>query len=185
MNRATHSLLIALAIGPAALSAQTLSHPAIAGTATTSVVFRSPANTSTSIAGACPVALRANPGIAGNILSIDASDGTGSQALNLELNNTGSHRITAAEFTVHGLTAHGHVLPANYQDANSTTKQVNLELAVAPGATTSRNLLFKGFTSITLIDLHSLTYSDGSTWRASPQQTCSVIPNRLMLVDNH
>jgi hypothetical protein len=189
MNRATPHLLIALALIPAALSAQTLSHPAIA-TAVQSdpapppaknLLLRSTDPSPTS----CPVGLSAKPGIGGNVMTIAASGGAGSQMLNVDLNNTGSHHIIAAKITAHGLTAHGHVIPANYLDAATTTKQVNLILAVAPGATESRNLLFKGFTSVSLIDLDSLTYADGSAWHRSPQHPCSIVPNPIMLVDTH
>jgi hypothetical protein len=185
MHRAASSLLISLA--SLALTAASVAQTAATPPATSTPIGSLPAViTMTTPHCSCPVGLRARPGVGGNIMTIDASDGVGSQMLSLDLSNIGSRHITGAQITVHGLTAHGHVIPASsYLDAGTTTKRIDLALTVAPGATTSTNLLFKGFTSVSTIDLDSLTYADGSTWHASPQHTCQITPDRFMLVAGH
>jgi hypothetical protein len=176
MNRAAAaSLLISLA-------SLTLTTAALAQAPTPSLVIITPVPNNS-----CPVGLRAQPGVGPLIMTIDASNGVGSQRLSLDLSNIGSRHITRAQITVHGLTAQGRINPAAYGnlDAGTTAKQVDLALTVPPGATASTNLLFKGFTSVSTIDLDSLTYADGSTWHASPQQRCQIVPNRIMLVASH
>jgi hypothetical protein len=111
-----------------------------------------------------------------------------SQKLDLQLSNPRDTRaVTHAQITVHGLTAHGRITPAASGSSATATvaKQVDLQLSVAPGASASAGLVFKGFTSVRWIDLDSLTYADGSTWHASPQHNCQIVPNRFMLVANH
>jgi hypothetical protein len=119
--------------------------------------------------------------------TIDTKPGVPSQTLTMELSNLGSRNITRAQFTVHGLTAHGQINPATLSDpdAGTTTRQVDLSLNVAHNSKSSAPLLAEGFTSIRWIELDSLTYADGSAWHSSPQHNCSVIPSRLMLVAGH
>jgi len=192
MNRAIY-LLTAVASLSAVLPAQTLSHPAIGvqaerANATPSITLISTAPTSSS----CPIGLRADPAVGLTTNTIDARNGvtkTGipTQTLTMELNNLGSRNITRAQFTVHGLTGQGQVNPATLSDpdAGTTSKQVELSLTVAHNSKASAPLLAEGFTSIRWIELDSLTYADGSAWHASPQHTCSITPNRLMLVASH
>jgi hypothetical protein len=111
-----------------------------------------------------------------------------SQKLDLHLSNPRDTRaVTHAQITVHGLTAHGRITPADSGNPNAATiaKQVDLQLTVASGASTSTGLLFKGFTSVRWITLDSLTYADGSTWQASTQHNCQIVPSRFMLVATH
>lgn len=46
----------------------------------------------------------------------------------------------------------------------------------------SSDLSLRRFTSVTSVDLNSLTYADGATWQASSPGACSVVPDPLMLV---
>jgi hypothetical protein len=184
MNRATPYLLSVLGSLTSVLPAQTLSHPAIAAPsapAQVATVLNAPSPSS------CPVGLRANPAVGLTQNTIDTKPGVPSQTLTMELNNLGSRNITRAQFTVHGLTAHGQINPATLSDPDAPTasRQVELSLKVAHDSKASAPLLAEGFTSIRWIELDSLTYADGSAWHSSPQHTCSVVPNRFMLVANH
>ena len=44
------------------------------------------------------------------------------------------------------------------------------------------DLVLPGFTSITRLDLRTIEYDDGSTWTPAGHQSCSVAPDRFMLV---
>jgi hypothetical protein len=187
MNRATPHLLIALTIFTAAASAQTLAHPTVSGPAPIRAAVGSPTNPLVLVPSTCPVGLRADPAVGLTQNTIDTKPGVPSQTLTLELSNPGSHNITRAQFTIHGLTAHGQVNPATLSDpdAGTSSKQVDLSLKVAHDSKASAPLLAEGFTSIRWIELDSLTYADGTAWHASPNHTCSVTPNRFMLVATH
>lgn len=140
------------------------------------------------INNSCPVALLAKPGVGPGMVVIVDGNNTASQQLNLQLTNLfGMWAITHAQITVHGLTAKGAIDPAIFGMPGTPTiaKQVDLALNVAPGANVSTSLLFKGFTSVSWIDLDSLTYAGGSAWHASPQHACRIEPSRVMLVARH
>jgi hypothetical protein len=188
MNRPTSYLLFALTTLTAALPAQTLSHPAVAVQAqaaspapTATIIMMSPSPNS------CPVGLRADPAVGLTQNTINTNPGVPSQTVTLELNNLGLRNVTRAQFTVHGLTGRGQVNPASLSDpeAATTSKQVELSFKIAHDGKASAPLLAQGFTSISWIELDSLTYADGSAWHASPQHNCSVVPNRFMLVATH
>lgn len=205
MHRATAALLLTLA---ASAVAQTALAPATPGSSTitlhstqfttnpqTGVIVSAGPSRAVVIAApisSCPVGLTAQPGVGPGMVIVVDGNTTASQKLNLQLTNVGDPQrqhsnITGAQITVHGLTARGRIAPAGFGDSDAATlaKQVNLALTVAPGASASTDLLFKGFTSVRWITLDSLTYADGSTWHPSPQHTCRVVPNRVMLVASH
>jgi hypothetical protein len=199
MNRAASSLLIALAslTLTAAALAQTASPPAThPGISKLQLPQDSPdaslpsatkvtISTMPAMGESCPVSLRAQPGTAPGMVIVGGGKTTASQKLNLRVTNFINRRaITSAQITVHGLTAHGRISPASFRDseADTVSKQVDLTLTVAPGASASTDMLFKGFTSVRWIDLDSITYADGSMWHSSPQRKCQVVPDRFMLV---
>ncbi len=196
MHRAAAALLLTLT---ASAVAQTALAPATPGSSTMTGIIVSTGPRTTFImptpASSCPVGLSAQPGVGPGMVIVVDGNATASQKLNLQLTNVGDPQrqhsnITGAQITVHGLTARGRIAPARFgdsddPDAATLAKQVDLALTVAPGASASTGLLFKGFTSIRWITLDSLTYADGSTWHPSPHQTCRVVPNRVMLVASH
>jgi hypothetical protein len=195
MHRAAAALLFTLT---ASAVAQTAFVPATPGSSTMTGTIVSTGPRTTFIMptplSSCPVGLSAQPGVGPGMVIVVDGNATASQKLNLQFTNTGDPRqhsnITGAQITVHGLTARGRIAPARFGDADdpdaaTLAKQVDLALTVAPGASASTGLLFKGFTSIRWITLDSLTYADGSTWHPSPQHSCRVVPNRVMLVATH
>ena len=114
----------------------------------------------------------------------DARPGLISQSLNVRVDNSTRHDIVSARITVHGLTPHYRLTPAD-TDTSSTgdfSKHVQLDLSVDAGKHADTGLRVYGFTSVQRIDLDSLTYADGSTWTASAGHRCSITPNGMMLV---
>ena len=62
---------------------------------------------------------------------------------------------------------------------------MNLTVALAewgePGV--SGDFRLPGFVSADRIDLQSITYEDGSTWKLAGKESCRVAPDPIMLVD--
>lgn len=180
MNRAASSFPISLAA--LTLTAAALATAALAQSPTSSPTTFTLATPSTS----CPVDLSAQPGVGPGMVIVITGKDNASQKLDLQLSNARSTlAVTRAQITVHGLTARGRITPASNPNPATIAKQVDLQLTVAPGASTSTGLLFKGFTSVRWIDLDSLTYADGSTWHSSPRHNCQIVPSRFMLVASH
>ena len=136
----------------------------------------------------CPVDMSAQPGVGPGMVIVITGNDNASQAPDLQAQQQPpryAKAVTHAQITVHGLTVHGRITPASNPNPATIAKQVDLQLTVAPGASASTGLLFKGFTSVRWIDLDSLTYADGSTWHTSPRHNCQVVPSLLMLVAHH
>jgi hypothetical protein len=114
----------------------------------------------------------------------DARPGLISQSLNVRMDNSTRHDIVSAQITVHGLSPHYRLTPANADAAanGDLTKHMQLDLTVDAGRHGDTDLRIYGFTSVQRIDLDSLTYADGTTWTASAERRCSVAPNGMMLV---
>ncbi len=173
MNRAATLLLLAL---PAAALAQT-------ATSITLHTEQLPADTTSS---ACPIGFTADPGVGPGMVIVVNGDTSASQKLKLQLTyrtDPYAHpsNITAAQITVHGLTAKGRISPASPNPDDATiARQVDLALTIAPGRSASTDMLFQGFTSVRWITLDSLTYANGTTWHPAAHKSCRIVPNRFM-----
>ena len=194
MNRAA-TLLLTLSLPAAA--AQTAPAPTTQQTIdpTTEAILRGRiALMEQSLETACPIGFSAEPGVSPGMLVIVNGDTTASQKLKLQLRHLPgpqSHpsAITGAQITAHGLTAQARITPAasdhpaaSDPDDATIAKQVDLVLTLAPGHSTSADMLFQGFTSIRWLTLDSLTYADGATWHPAAHHSCRIVPNRFMAV---
>lgn len=111
------------------------------------------------------------------------------QSLHLVLTHRGSQPVTGATVTVRGLTARGRVARA-LADPDPVGQKHNADAARAlavifvagPNGEVSADLRVPDLTAVLAIDLDSLTYADGSTWKLSPGKTCRTVPDPLMLV---
>jgi hypothetical protein len=131
----------------------------------------------------CPVGFYASHGVGPNMVAIAAADGPGSQPLTLGFNNPTHSNITQAEVTVHGLTSKILLTPVSTNDdAPTIAKQVELALNLPQSGHASSNLLLQGITSVRSIDLDTLTFADGHTWRAPHPGSCSIKPSNYMAV---
>lgn len=98
--------------------------------------------------------------------------------------------LTGATVTVHGSQATPGAMPlvAHLIDKDhpqqpaslSTTLQINL--IPAGDGSYSAELTISGFGVITSVDLKSVTYADGTTWKAPAVPECSVKPDPLLLI---
>ena len=143
-------------------------------------------------AGMCPLEMRVRQGIGGNMMAVDRN---GKQVemfaarLVLLLSDVRKEhpteaRMAAATVTVHGTNAKGQILPADTRQDTSgeITKTLTVRLTAYGEPEVSGDIRLPGFTSTRMVDLESVSYSDGSTWKLSGADTCHVPPDMVMLV---
>ena len=92
-----------------------------------------------------------------------------------EIVKRANHRSTASVIS-------GEPFPCRMQSTPDLRKTINLALKVKGNNHASSDLSLNRFTSVTYVDLDSLTYADGATWKASSPAACSVSPEPFMLV---
>jgi len=147
-----------------------------------------------SVPPGCPLGFRAQRGSGSGLVVThgfpDHGPMTGiAQQLHITFTNRRPSSIVGVTLTAHGLTAAFRMTPtvqsAAAPDSGTITRTVHLDLTLNPRANVSADLALAAFTSVTRIDLVAIDYADGSNWHASPQQTCHVEPDGLMLVASH
>ena len=106
------------------------------------------------------------------------------QSLHLILNNPRYAEIVEVRMTAHGLNAKGRLSPAQTAAADSSEikKTIDLKLKIAGNSQASADLVLPTFTSVRSVDLDSVRYADGATWRSSAGHTCQVYPDATMLI---
>jgi hypothetical protein len=147
---------------------------------------------------ACPLNMHVRQGIGGGMIAVD-DDGVKRKVfaprLWLFLNDLSKdkpgQKIVSASVTVHGTSGKAHMQsleshPPGYLDLNSNDLARTLDVDLAEGGEpgVSGDFRLPGFTSATRIDLDSVTYDDGTTWKLTGTQTCRVAPDMLMRVSN-
>jgi hypothetical protein len=137
----------------------------------------------------CPVGLKVNHGR--SFLKRDTNYGpfappnpaVQEQRIQLIVTNPSPKEIVSAEVTVHGFSDKWRAIPlASAASTPDLTKRVNVVLNVKGNDHASSDLSLLRFTSVAYVDLDSLTYADGATWKASSPGACSVSPELFMLV---
>lgn len=105
------------------------------------------------------------------------------QEIRLTMTNPLSDEIVGAQFVVHGFSAKRRAM--NLADSSQTpdlAKTVDVVVNVKGKGEVSRNLSLDRFAAVTSIDLRSISYADGQTWRTPSAEACSVTPDMMMLV---
>jgi hypothetical protein len=135
-------------------------------------------------ASACPVPMRAQQGASGGLVAVRRGQATPPAPafrLTLTLTNPKSTGIASARVTVHGLSGKTRAIPTDSAPESDLARTMNIRFDDSANAETA-DLLLRGFTTVTRIDLDSLTYADGATWTASAGASCHVAPDPLMLL---
>jgi hypothetical protein len=142
----------------------------------------------------CPLQMRVRQGTGGNMMAVDEKGKqieVFAQRLRLLLNDVRREHQTAARMveatvTVHGTSAKGQVLPADTRRDSSgeIAKTLTVQLIAYGEPEVSGDIRLPGFTSTRMVDLQSVAYDDGSTWKLSGTDTCHVPPDMVMLVGN-
>jgi hypothetical protein len=138
----------------------------------------------------CPVSMRAQQTWAGDLLSVRNGQPKGpAQGLHLILINRDSRQITGATVTVRGLTAKGRITraltdpaPPDQDDDSQAARTLAVIFTPGPNREVSAELRVPDLTAVFAIDLDSVTFADGSTWKLSPGKTCRAVPDPLMLI---
>lgn len=141
----------------------------------------------------CPISLRALHGASGDMLKVDKSRPKGiAQLIHLIVTNPDSRRIVAARVRVHGLSGKGRVTQTgSFRDESDAAATLEVRFPDGPekSAGTDReasgDLWVPGMTAVLSIDLHSVTFTDGSIWSFSGREACHVVPDKLMLIAGH
>lgn len=137
---------------------------------------------------ACPVSVHAQQSSKATAMEVDSSRPKGlAQLLHLTLAKADSSRITNATVNVRGLlpktraTLTPMTLGADPSDAIRT-----LDIAFPAGPEAGKNaiadLWVPGLSAVYSIDLVSITYADGSTWKIAAGKTCRTPIDGVMLV---
>lgn len=142
---------------------------------------------------ACPVAMQARHLADGAVILARKGDppstppkGVG-QWLHLTLASRVLRQITGATVEVHGLADKSRVIQTlstagMATDANQTLR---LQLTPAGGNEMTAEVWVPGMTAVETIDLTSVSYADGSTWKLADGQSCRIAPDPLMLISGH
>jgi hypothetical protein len=179
MNRAVFS--IAFFLGPTFVTAQTA---VPAGNPVSQTAVREVAPPS----ARCPVSLHAQqmPGADRWVVN-GVTVKPLAQRLRLTATAPHSGPIVAANITVHGYAGRPRFtsVGAANQDAGDSAR--TLDVAFAPGADreASTDIALAGFSAVMVVELNSITYSDGSRWKLSAGSSCRTWIDGMMLVATH
>jgi hypothetical protein len=105
------------------------------------------------------------------------------QAIHLTMTNPLSHDIVSARITAHGFSGKWKIMDLRTSSHGpDLAKTLDIALNVKGQSHASSDLSLRYFTAISSIDLDSVTYADGTTWRAPSPGACSVTPDLFMLI---
>jgi hypothetical protein len=93
-------------------------------------------------------------------------------------------QFASAKVVVRGLSPKSHSLLTENARPADLTKTLDVTFVREDEMTVSADLVLPGFTSVTSIELQSVTYQDGSTWSVADHQVCRVAPDPFMLIAN-
>lgn len=137
------------------------------------------------LANSCPVSLRAQQAGAAYRREVGASDAAPKgvvQHLHLVVTNPDAKKVVAATVTVRGLTDKPRVTQTlTTQDATDAAKTVDVRFG-GSGKEVSANLKLPGFSAVSSVELNSVTYGDGSTWKLATGSVCRTPVDGFMLV---
>jgi len=134
----------------------------------------------------CPLNLSARQGSSGELRTTkpgqkDTPPQSVGQQIVLTLANPQLVGITAARIKVRGYTPTARSFPLAPPSPDAA-RSLDLVLTVAPGLDTTTDLRLESFSAVTSIELESVSYADGSRWRAGPQTRCQIVPDPIMLI---
>jgi hypothetical protein len=157
---------------------------AMEGMQTTGTNATSPADQPPSL-GVCPLLMRAQHLSDGNLVKTRNSHPSGiGQWLHLSIVSRDSKQIAKATLRVRGFSPKARVTQTGPGGDQAFDVTRTLTVAFATGADRNAIADFRvpGMTAVGRIDLESLEYSDGSTWKTGGTSSCGVAPDPEMLI---
>jgi hypothetical protein len=201
MKLAVYFTISAFLLG---MSAAAQSKPSTPDSAVTVRPNYSPSQEFSLSGAACPIRMRALQGTGHGLVAVrddhkapvpecpldrvGTSDKcpSSSQRIHLILANSPSKTYASATVFVRGLTPKGRIERADSGAAGPSEISKTLTVTFAPEdeKSMSADLVLPGFSSVTFVQLKSITYQDGSSWKMNGElgQMCRVAPDPLMLI---
>jgi hypothetical protein len=138
------------------------------------------------LANSCPVSLHASQAPGGDRMEVNrVRIQDPAQRLHLTVTNPQARRIVAASVTVRGFAGKARVVQTrSAQDTSDAAKTMDVKFPSELGRETSADLAVPGLSAVTVIDLNSVTYSDGSTWKLASGSVCRSPIDGFMLIGN-
>jgi hypothetical protein len=137
-------------------------------------------------ADVCPVSLRAQrQGTAVMRNTGDQrQDSTPAQRLELTLVNAHMRNVVSAVIKVHGLDGSVQAMPVDpiRRGAHEVTRTIALNVSVLSMRSASTELTMRSFGTVSRIEVESVEFADGTSWKAAEQGLCSFTPELYMLV---
>lgn len=135
----------------------------------------------------CPVSFRAQHSADGSMIAVrqtrpDANvhqKGPG-QFLHLIVTNPRSGQVTGATVVLRGFSGKGRMAQTDQQDSYDLVRTQHVEFSSVPAKEVSTDLYVPGMTSVQLVQITSLTYADGSTWKLDAPGSCRATPEMFM-----
>lgn len=125
----------------------------------------------------CPVEIKARLDVPAKVVLIKGGQTQGiTEQLQITLNNPKSPGIAAAHMTVRGFPVGGRFAPAVVylpNDPAQITKTVAFDRPLAAGQHASIFVGVDNFSTVTSIDLDSVTFADGLSWHPTVRKACS------------
>jgi len=191
MTRAA-AVSFAILLGSAALAAQTSQTQTTpqSGFAVAAMESTGPNHFKTIVVqlppqASCPINLTARHAPGADRIEVNGVQiGAAAQKLHL-LVSPSSKRVIAASVTIHGFPNKVRAVQTmTTPDSSDATKTFDVRFPAGPEEMAT-DLVVPGFSGETAIDLNSVTYADGSTWKLAAGSTCSSRIDPIMLVNSH
>lgn len=143
----------------------------------------------------CPINMHVSQGIGGGMLAVDENGiqrRVFAPRLRLSLNDLrpgrSDQKIVSATVTVRGNAGIGHfhrlnAVPGSKAKPEPIVRTLSVDLANWGAGGVEGDFRLPGFAFASRIDLESVTYEDGTTWKLSGVETCRVAPDLLMLIN--
>jgi len=149
-----------------------------------------PLPTNTMVQG-CPVDMRVRQRMGGATVEVDSNGvkrNVFAQRLRLILNSLrhddAGRNAVSAMVTVFGTGPKARMQSLPPESAqNSMVRPFKVDLAHWGDPGVSGEFLLPGYTSASRVDLESITYDDGTTWKVKKNEGCRVAPDPLMLIN--
>jgi hypothetical protein len=144
------------------------------------VLFLSPGSTG------CPIGLTAERRSAPVINTIgNAPPSPPTQRLHLRFVSYAARNIEQVTVIVHGLSGRSRIIPADSASSSDVEETFHLTRSAEASSLTASYLWPQNIRTTQWIELTSVDYADGSTWRASREAQCTVTPSNFVLVTAH